>query len=833
MFSKILHLNSYHILETIGSKSRFVKHIKNIKRIIQAYFIIIMNNSSVINLPVINLPVINLPSPEQQIIINHIKSGNNVIVDACAGSGKSTTILLCALAMPDKLFLQITYNAALRKDIITKAKQYNISNLEIHTYHSLAVKYFLRSAYTDTGIRNILYNNLENLIPLPNYNIVVLDESQDMTILYYRLIVYFTKKISGLFQLLVLGDWMQGLYEFKGADTRFLTLGKQIWQNYSKLSSPIFYNCILQVSYRITKPMSEFVNRIMLGKKRMISIKDGQPVMYIRNSRTTIEKIVVLQIKKLLLLEGVLPSDIFVLGGSVSSSNSNIRKMENALVEAQIPTFVPLIETSDKLDERVIQGKVVFSTFHSVKGMERKYVFIVGFDNSYFTFCARNLPTIECPNTLYVGCTRATHGLYLLENNQWNTDRPLDFLRKTHHEMKNECSEYVDFKGLAQTIFYKKPKDDEKLGIPTYNVTPTSLIKFISESVIDEITPLLDDIFISASASDIASATAATTVTVTTLTEPEIFDFTNINNSLFQTLEIDIPNIIKTRRGFHEDVSILNGIAIPFIYSEIMKAKWIDASVDSTESKHTILYDIIDSKIKDMKPNEHLYLKQIFQEMSPTSKEPSDYLYMANMFISINERLYYNLKQIDQDEYTWLSPEILEKCKTRLDSIIEPDCIDQFGVSQNPIFEETIIHHTMDQEHLLLDKAILEIYGNDAKFKFSGRVDLITEKTVWELKCTSQISIDHLLQVTIYAWIWRIIYQNRPEFNKQFKLLNIKTGEIKQLNATLEQLNQIMGKLLKGKYAKMERLSDDEFLQEIGKIGKPMFLKCIQLTQCS
>ena len=95
------------------------------------------------------------------------------------------------------------------------------------------------------------------------------------------------------------------------------------------------------------------------------------------------------------------------------------------------------------------------------------------------------------------------------------------------------------------------------------------------------------------------------------------------------------------------------------------------------------------------------------------------------------------------------------------------------------------------------------------------------------MKCTSQISIDHLLQVTIYAWIWRIIYNGKPESNKQFKLLNIKTGEIKQLNATLEQLNQIMGKLLKGKYAKMERLSDDEFLQEIGKIGKPRFLKCI------
>ena len=747
----------------------------------------------------------NKSSDEQQLIINHILNGNNVVVDACAGSGKSTTILLCAKAMPTKHFLQMTYNSALRKEVLLKTKEYNITNIEVHTYHSLAVKYFLRSAHTDTGIRYILNNNLEALIPITNYDVVVLDETQDMTLLYYRLIVYFTKKIASQFQMLILGDWMQGLYEFKGADTRFLTLGKQIWENYSKLSSNIFYNCTLKVSYRITKPMSKFVNCIMLGKTRMISIKDGQNIIYIRNSRSKIEKIVIFHIKKLL-SEGVLPSEIFVLGGSVSSSYSNIRKMENALTEALIPTFVPLIETADKLDERVVQGKVVFSTFHSVKGMERKYVFIVGFDNSYFTFCARNLDTNICPNTLYVGCTRATHGLYLLENDQYVTDRPLDFLRKNHHEMKNECSDYIDFKGTPQTIFFENKTDADKRSIgtiPTHNVTPTSLIKFISESVIENIVPLLDTIFINES--------LISEITINEPSNNDDFDFNQITNT---DLSIDIPNIIKTKRGFHEDISILNGIAIPFIYSEIMKEKWSESlnSTDTNNSSHTILYDIIDSKIKDMKPHEHMYLKRIFQEMSPTSKEPSDYLYMANMYISINERLYYNLKQIDQDEYTWLTTEILEKCKNRLDLIIGPDCIDEMGISQQPIFEKTIIHYTMEDEHILIDKTILEIYGQDAKFRFSGRIDLITEKTVWELKCTSQLSIDNLLQVVIYAWIWRIIYKDKPEFNKQFKILNIKTGEIKRLDATLEQLNQIMEKLLKGKYAKQEKINDAKFI---------------------
>lgn len=730
-----------------------------------------------------------LPSMEQQIIINYIIAGENVVVDACAGSGKSTTILSCAQADPTKRFLQLTYNSALRADILAKIAEYKITNLEVHTYHSLAVKYFLRSAHTDTGIRTLLDTQLEPLIIIPSFNVVVLDEAQDMTKLYYRLIVYFTKKIKGLFQMLILGDWMQGLYEFKGADIRFLTFGKEIWENYSKLASPIFHNCTLHVSYRITRPMAKFVNDIMLGEERLISQKDGQPVMYIRNSRSKIEKIVVYQIKKLL-AEGAQPSDIFVLGGSVSGANSNIRKMENALVETGIPTYVPLIELADKLDERVIRGKIVFSTFHSVKGRQRPYVFIVGFDNSYFTFCARNLPTIKCPNTLYVGCTRATHGLYLLENDQYVTDRPLDFLQKSHHEMK-KCTDYMDFKGQPQTIFYESKTHAEMRGIvsiPVHHITPTSLIKFIPETIIEEISPLLDTIFIKEH------------MPTRVINE---FDF-----STTSILEIDIPSIIETKRGFHEDVSDLNGIAIPNIYYDYMEEKWNNAT-----NQNTILYDIINCRIQDMKSHEHPFLKRIFQDMSPSSKDPSDYLYMANMFISVQERLYYKLMQIDQNEYTWLTPIIIDKCKERLDNTIGKDCLDQDGIAQRPIFEQTIIHYTMDDEHILIDNAILAIFGQEAKFRFSARVDLITPNTVWELKCTSQLSTDNLLQVVIYAWLWRTIHQNNVE--RIFKILNIKTGEILRLDASLEELDMIMGKLLKGKYSKICILNDGDFLQSL------------------
>jgi superfamily I DNA/RNA helicase len=157
----------------------------------------------------------------------------------------------------------------------------------------------------------------------------------------------------------------------------------------------------------------------------MFSCKNGEQVYYYRQGRKNTEIFVIAQIKKLLEM-GAKPSDFFVLCASVKGQNSYIRKMENALVEKDIPCHVPMLET-ENVDEKVIEGKVVFSTFHSVKGRQRKYVFIVGFDNSYY-FKAKNASKEICPNTLYVGATRATDTLYLLEKNDFDTDRPLDLI---------------------------------------------------------------------------------------------------------------------------------------------------------------------------------------------------------------------------------------------------------------------------------------------------------------------------------------------------------------------------------------------------------------------
>ena len=126
----------------------------------------------------------NEPSEEQQTIINNIKNGYNVVVEAVAGSGKSTTILSLAKQFPEKEILQLTYNSSLRLDVREQVQNLELLNLQVHTFHSLAVKYYCKNAHTDTGIRNVLYEKKQPLSHT-KLDILVIDENQDTSELYF------------------------------------------------------------------------------------------------------------------------------------------------------------------------------------------------------------------------------------------------------------------------------------------------------------------------------------------------------------------------------------------------------------------------------------------------------------------------------------------------------------------------------------------------------------------------------------------------------------------------------------------------------------------------
>ena len=706
----------------------------------------------------------NNASSEQQGIIDNIVLGNNVCSISVAGSGKSTTILLLANKLKEQKILHMTYNSSLRKEFREKVEESNITNIDVHTFHSFAVRYFVSNAFTDGGIRDILLKKIQPIKEIPCYNIIVIDECQDLTPLYYRFIIYFLSLLKNKIQMIVLGDPLQSLYEFKGSDHRFLTFASKLWSNQPFLQTPVFQHCCLKTSYRLTDQMSEFINTVLYNEKFIDTCRSGSPISYIRNNNYCIEKYIITIVKDII-NNGELPNDIFILAASVSGINSQIKKLENLLTENGIPCYIPYSDI-EKVDERVISGKLVFSTFHTVKGRQRKYVFVIGFDNSYFEFYAKTLSKEKCPNTLYVACTRSTDHLFLIENNNRNIDRPLDFLQLGHHAMKEKS--FITFKGNPQSIFYEQ-KPMNQINIPIYYVTISKLVKFIPESDLDIISPILQKIFINVS---------------------------NTNRIHFD--ETEIPNVIQLIDGSFEDVSDINNIVIPCIFYDIICNNTIGESN---------LYKLISNDMMKLKQNEHLYLKQLFTQLNSQCNNVSDYLFLSNFYIALKEKLYFKLKHIRKEDCTWLTKNTIEKCNLFLQQ-----CILNYQ-SDDPftIMHETTIIENEDYKHTQIDD-ILKKHFNECIFRFTARIDFITDDAIWEIRCSSHLTIEHFLHIVIYAWLWQCIY---PEKKRKFNISNIKSGEIFELNASMDELTTILIILLKNAYKKEDIIiSDDDFLKQ-------------------
>lgn len=736
-------------------------------------------------------------SDEQHVIFDHIRTGDNVLVDACAGSGKSTTILSIAKFLPDMEICMVTYNAMLCKEIRKKAEELSLCNLRVHTYHSINVQHYVRDGHTDTAMRRILQQNAPPVSSIPHIHLLVVDEAQDMTELYYRFLVKFSRDhqsqhTDSVIQVLVLGDQMQGLYEFKGSDTRFLSRADEIWRDFEFMKTKVWHKCTLRMSYRITDQMGAFVNNIMIGENRMLTCRNGVPVVYLRKRvKEHAVWYIRAEIQALIRSGASSAGEFFILSGSVKTSNTMVQMLENSLVEMGIPCFVPSRDDDKVDDDRIIDGKVVFSTFHTVKGRQRKYVFVLGFDNSYFEWIGRDLCPDECPNTLYVACTRATHRLYVVDVGA----RPLSFLRMTQPQIKAES--YMKFEGIPQSVFPECSRA-ERLEI-THHISPTELIRFIPPHVMDEIVPLLDTMFI-----------CETKGTSESQEELEI---------------IDIPTMIETSAGQYEDISDLNGITIPAVYFEHLFSPNIEHPPSYTNSSLASISDAgsgfrnnIIANLETMNTETYRFLHLIASTLPDSCTSISDYLYLTNIHKAVRERLYFKVKQIVH--YDWLTEPVLQKFFDRMNLVFSEECFDRVSGELNAETEVAFIKHEFQQERI---NAVLaeHIPPNDSgkieMFRFTPIVDVITSSCVWEIKCTTDLTTDHFIQVVIYAWLWRITMEDimNLENVRDFRLYNIKTGQIWRLLAGTEDLTKVVVLLLKSKYRGKKVCSDVDFISSI------------------
>ena len=406
------------------------------------------------------------PSDEQIKIIDHI-CNNNIVVDSVAGSGKTTTNLHIAKKYPNLNIILLTYNSKLKLETRQKVVENNIHNLETHSYHSFCVKYYNRLCFRDKEIAKVI---IKNTLPIKKfrYDIIILDEAQDITLTYYKLVKKIYTDNAQDANLCLLGDIYQSIYDFNGADSRFIKYADKCF-NFNTFS---WLHCKLNYSFRVNQHMANFVNKCMLNNERIKSIKMGCiPTYIICNTFGNFmdeEPIAFVKLKEYLSL-GYKPSDIFIIAPSVKSDGSPVRILENKikLELDDIPIYVPNND-DEEIDNSIIENKLLISTFHQTKGLERKVVFVFNFDDSYFRMYKKHSNPKVCPNELYVATTRVSEHLILF------------------HHYQNNFLPFLDLKALqthSKFILNTPLMISESKNIKNVNTSPTDLCNHLKDDV--------------------------------------------------------------------------------------------------------------------------------------------------------------------------------------------------------------------------------------------------------------------------------------------------------------------------------------------------------------
>lgn len=605
-------------------------------------------------------------SVEQTKVVNSVINNKNVIINSVAGSGKTTTCLHICSQMPNKKILILTYNSRLKIESRAKVQLLKLNNVEVHSYHAFCVKYYYDKGHRDDGIEEVINNNYPPK-KLFMYDIIILDEVQDMTALFFRYVckIINDNPIKNI-QICSFGDVYQNIYTYAGSDSRFLTHADKI---FTSVSTP-WDTLEMSTSYRVTKQIATFINTNMLKYERLKTIKSGPNVKYIITDSFS-DTYIHTEINKYLKMD-YLPEDIFVLGASLKKGKkmSPICSLENKLVLSGIPCHASLSDEA-KVDDEVIKGKICFASFHQVKGMERKICIIYGFDESYFNYYAKNLPKDVCPNVLYVALTRASDRLLLI------------------HDYQNNYLPFLDRKSLKTTcdiVTNKNFMGKAKLSNVSISIAVKDLIKNLSNESLNFIFNHVK------------------------------CKITNKANSS----HIQLQSKVQTKNDLYEDVSDINGLAIPAIY-EYKNTKKISmlGQILKFVAGHEQIGINSDLKLPDTHKNAMQYIN--VKHMNNMIHN-DDILYIANVYNSLLTGFIGKREQINK--YDWLEQNNVDKALKIL----------QKYISSNAQYEKRI-------QCSVNNKVII------------GVIDTIDNNVIWELKCVSTISKEHILQLVIYSYL--------------------------------------------------------------------------------
>ena len=560
------------------------------------------------------IPTSNLPNPtiEQKKIIDSLDT-QNVCVDAVAGSGKTTLALHIALKYPKKNILLLTYNARLKTETRERIDDLQISNLEAHSFHAFGYKYYQKGCRNDIYLKQIIKQKKDPILSF-KYDLIIVDEAQDMKELFYEFILKLVKDNEKEAKICIMGDKFQTIYQCFGADGRYLTMAPKLFNinNFEWTVLPLHY------TWRLTKSITTFVNKVVLQSDRLKTMKvNDQKIEYkildiYGNNISIYFKKIFTKLFKL----GYEDKDIFILAPSTKSTSGRaaVNRIANYLSKTGHSIFIEKKDINTTIgnikQQSYLDNKILISSFHQSKGLERKVVIIMNFDSSYYKYFAKNEEKEFCTNGMYVALTRHSEKLILIHN------RDCDYLP------------FVDKKVLKDTKFSKYFEINNNKH-DTFNDTINKNIRKIGVINLLEKISIHDELY------------------------DEIDSYLNISNTEKDKIDLNFNwNVYNKEKKVTENISQIIGITIPIFYNYI-------------KTKKLKSYELIDTNcLKEEEINWYNKLLNLKQE-SITLK---DILKFATIYYSCKIGVRFLLDQINDYNFVNQSQinEAIERLKIRL-----------------------------------------------------------------------------------------------------------------------------------------------------------------------
>ena len=328
---------------------------------------------------------------EQLNLIDLALEGKNVLVNACIGSGKTTTIqALCDELPDDRDILYLTYNKLLKLDAKKKISNWNVT---VQNYHGFAFN-CLRESDIKCAQSQLIKSFIENKVHIPHIDVLILDEYQDIDKEISELLLKI-KHRNPKMQIIVVGDMDQKIY-----DWTTLNVEEFINEFLGEHEELIFTKC-----FRLSKDYARMIGDAW--EKEINGVNPETEIIELNDFREAVARMILLK-----------PKEILCLGQRNGSMALALNELEACAPDRfnKKTVYASIMDNGDTGSVSPNSNCAIFTTFDGSKGMERDYCFIFDYSLSYWFVrkSKANAKTKILKNIFLVAASRGKKKIYFV-----------------------------------------------------------------------------------------------------------------------------------------------------------------------------------------------------------------------------------------------------------------------------------------------------------------------------------------------------------------------------------------------------------------------------------